>query len=128
MKNKQIVILIIIAIGLSAFLLTYKESSEVVSFKEASKHPNKSFPVKTTLVKDQPIEYNAKIDPEKFTFFAKDQNGEVRKVTCLKEKPQGFERSEELKLTGHFDENNEFIATGMQMKCPSKYEKELTEI
>lgn len=128
MKIKHIVILVIIAIGIAAILGTYGDASTTVSFSKAAEHPGKSFHVKTYLVKEKGIEFDAEVDPEKFTFYGKDSNGEVRKITCLKEKPQGFEHAEEIKLIGHVTGANEFVATDLQTKCPSKYENEIQDI
>lgn len=128
MKSTHIVILVIIAVGIAAILGTYGDASTTVSFKEAAESPGKSFHVKTFLVKEKGIDFNAEVDPEKFTFYGKDGNGEIRKVICLKEKPQGFEHAEEIKLIGHVNEANEFVATDLQTKCPSKYENEIQDI
>lgn len=128
MKNKHIVLLVIIAVGIAAILATYGDSSTTVRFTEAEKYPDKSFHVKTSLVKDRAIEYNPEVDPEKFVFYGQDDDGEIRKVICLKEKPFDFERAEEIKLIGHANGNNEFIATDFQTKCPSKYENEVQDI
>ena len=96
--------------------------------KEAAKNPDKNFHVKTSLVKEKGIEYDAEVDPEKFVFYGKDDNGEIRRVICLKEKPFDFERAEEIKLIGHAKGSDEFVATDFQTKCPSKYENEIQDI
>lgn len=41
----------------------------------------------------------------------------------MKAKPQDFERSEQVVLTGKMD-GDEFVATEILMKCPSKYKDE----
>jgi cytochrome c-type biogenesis protein CcmE len=128
MKSKHIVILVVIGIGIAAILGTYGDASTTVSFSEAAANPEKSFHVKTLLVKEKGIEYNAEVDPEKFVFYGKDDSGEIRKITCLKEKPYDFERAEEIKLIGHAKGTDEFVATDFQMKCPSKYENEIQDI
>lgn len=128
MKSRNIVILVLIAVGIAAILGTYSDASTTVNFKEAALSPDKSFHVKTTLVKDQEVMYDPAVDPEKFVFFGKDDQGEVRKIICLKEKPFDFERAEEIKLIGHVQGDDEFIATDFQTKCPSKYENEVEDI
>jgi cytochrome c-type biogenesis protein CcmE len=127
-KSKHIVILVIIAVGIAAILGTYGDASTTVSFSEAAENPDKSFHVKTYLVKEKGIEFDAEVDPEKFVFYGKDSDGEIRKVICLKEKPAGFEHSEEIKLIGHTKGTDEFVATDLQTKCPSKYENEIKDI
>ncbi len=128
MKSKHIVILVIIAIGISAIIATYGDASTTVPFSEAAKNPEKSFHVRTSLVKDRAIEYDEKVDPEKFVFYGQDDNGEIRRVICLKEKPFDFERAEEIKLIGFAQGEDEFVATDFQTKCPSKYENEIQDI
>ncbi len=128
MKSKHIVILVLIAVSISAILATYGDSSTTVNFKEAAMQPDKSFHVKTSLVKEREVEYDPTIDPEKFVFYGMDDAGEIRRIICLKEKPFDFERAEEIKLIGHVSGDNEFIATDFQTKCPSKYENEVQDI
>jgi cytochrome c-type biogenesis protein CcmE len=43
----------------------------------------------------------------------------------LAEKPQDFERSEQIVLTGKM-RGEDFVASDMLMKCPSKYKDEET--
>ena len=127
MKSKHIVIVVLIAVAIAVILGTYGDASTTVNFAEAAENPGKSFHVKTTLVKNMPVEYDPLVDPEKFTFYGQDDNGDVRKVICLKEIPQDFERVEEIKLIGKA-EGDAFVATDIQVKCPSKYENEVEDI
>lgn len=53
----------------------------------------------------------------------KDNEGREEKVILLKPKPQDFELSEQLVLTGTMKDDT-FIASDMLMKCPSKYNDE----
>jgi cytochrome c-type biogenesis protein CcmE len=128
MKIKQIAILLIIAIAIAAIVASYGDSSSFRSFGEAAENPDREFHVKTILVKEKEISFNPKVDPEKFTFYAKDMNGIERKVICMKEKPFDFERSEEVVVIGKVKGDGEFIATQIQTKCPSKYENEVADI
>ena len=50
-----------------------------------------------------------------------DEKGKEMKVVCSREKPQDFERSEQIVLTGKV-KDNVFMAHDMQLKCPSKYQ------
>ncbi len=61
--------------------------------------------------------------PSKFGFFLEDQAGNEREVILLKGKPQDFEMSESIVLTGRMD-GDKFIAKDIQLKCPSKYKDE----
>jgi cytochrome c-type biogenesis protein CcmE len=128
MKIKQIAILIIIAVAIGAIVASYGSSSSFVNFSEAADNPEREFHVKTMLVKEKEISFNPKVDPEKFSFYARDMEGIERKIICMKEKPFDFERSEEVVVIGKVKGNGEFIATQIQTKCPSKYESEVEDI
>lgn len=75
------------------------------------------------LSKDKEMYYNPEEDPNYFSFYIKDAEGDERKVVLLSEKPQDFELSEQIVLTGSM-KGEEFVATDMLMKCPSKYKDE----
>ena len=64
--------------------------------------------------------YNPEEDPNFFSFFVKDVDGEERKVILRDAKPQDFELSEQIVVTGTMQEG-EFLASKLLMKCPSKY-------
>jgi len=128
MKLTHIILLVIIAVAISAIVASYGNAGSFVNFDEASDNPEKEFHVKTQLVKEKEIVYKPEIDPETFTFYAKDMNGEVRKIICLKEKPYDFERSEEVVVVGKIQSNGHFVASQIQTKCPSKYENEVEDI
>jgi cytochrome c-type biogenesis protein CcmE len=72
------------------------------------------------LVKDQPVEYNPEKDPNFLSFQVRDDAGQVRKVVLRAGKPQDFERSEQIVLTGEM-KGDVFEASDMLLKCPSKY-------
>jgi cytochrome c-type biogenesis protein CcmE len=56
-------------------------------------------------------------------FTATDKKGNQSKVYYNQPKPQDFERSEEITMTG-FATDTAFIATDILMKCPSKYNEQ----
>ena len=128
MKTKHIIVLVIIALSIAIILSTYTDASTTVNFTEASKNPDKEFHVKTSLVKEKAIVYDAVKDPEMFSFYAVDNEGNERKVIVKKEKPFDFERAEEIVLIGKVHGKNEFVASDFQTKCPSKYENEVKDI
>jgi cytochrome c-type biogenesis protein CcmE len=51
----------------------------------------------------------------------RDENGIEKKVISNTEKPQDFERSEQIQIKGTM-KGDIFMATSMQLKCPSKYQ------
>jgi cytochrome c-type biogenesis protein CcmE len=75
------------------------------------------------LSKDKEMFYDPETDPNYFTFYMKDADGEEQKILLRNKKPQDFELSEQLVISGKF-ENDYFLATDMLMKCPSKYKDE----
>jgi cytochrome c-type biogenesis protein CcmE len=56
-----------------------------------------------------------------------DNAGIETKVTYNGSKPQDFERSEQIVITGKY-QGNQFYADKILMKCPSKYNNGQTEI
>lgn len=75
------------------------------------------------LAKDKPIEYNPEENPNLFSFYVRDADGQEEKVVLLAAKPQDFEMSEQIVITGEMKEGH-FLANDMLMKCPSKYKDE----
>ena len=57
------------------------------------------------------------------TFAAKDKKGNESTVVYNQPKPQDFERSEEITMTGYATDSA-FVATDILMKCPSKYNEQ----
>ena len=66
----------------------------------------------------EPLQY-----PNKFSCFLENHEGNELEVILLKGKPQDFEMSESIVLTGRMD-GEKFIAKDIQLKCPSKYKDE----
>lgn len=58
-----------------------------------------------------------------FTFYLYDNNGNERKVLLNKAKPQDFDKSEQIVIIGKM-KGEEFIASDILLKCPSKYADE----
>ncbi|MEO7175075.1 MAG: cytochrome c maturation protein CcmE [Saprospiraceae bacterium] len=112
--------LIIVAIGI--LISASRDMSTYSNFKEAEKS---SFKVKVVgqLSKDKELVYEPQKDPNYFSFFMKDAEGVERKVILHAAKPQDFELSEQLVLTGQMS-GSDFVASDMLMKCPSKYKDE----
>ena len=75
------------------------------------------------LSKGKEMVYDPVEDPNKFTFYAKDDEGLEKKVVLLRAKPQDIEMSESIVLTGKIQEGA-FVANDILLKCPSKYKDE----
>jgi cytochrome c-type biogenesis protein CcmE len=107
---------VIMLISASKDMSTYSTFAQVKRSGETSK-------VVGVLAKDKPMYYNAEENPNLFRFYMTDQQGEVHEVTLNAAKPQDFELSEQVVATGTFI-GDEFVASSILMKCPSKYKNE----
>ena len=120
MKKSHIIAIGIIAIAVAAILSTVADSSTYASFSIAVQHPKKVYHVVGKLNKDKPQEYNPHVDANLFSFYMIDNEGQERKVLLNKTKPQDFDRSEQIVIIGKMS-GEEFHASDVLMKCPSKY-------
>lgn len=116
MKKLHIVAIIAIAaaigvlISLNGEVTTYSHFQEAIDSQEQVK-------IAGTLVKNKTMDYKP---GEYFSFYMKDEKNQEQRVVLLKEKPQDFEMSEQIVLTGKIKGKN-FVATDILLKCPSKY-------
>jgi cytochrome c-type biogenesis protein CcmE len=120
MKKTHIIGIIIIAIAIGAILTTLNSTSTYASFAEAEKDAGTEFHVVGKLNKDKEAVYDPQVDANIFTFYMIDNKGTEKKVILHKNKPQDFERSEQIVLIGKIQDGN-FEASDILMKCPSKY-------
>jgi len=112
--------MVIVAIAL--LMSTAQDLSTYGTFSEAAKSGSK-VKIAGQLVKDKEIYYEPAKDPNYFSFYITDSKGQEQKVVLLGSKPQDFELSEQIVVTGSM-KGEEFIATDLLMKCPSKYKDE----
>ncbi len=126
MKRSAIIGIIIIAIAIGTIISTYADSSTYGSFTDAQETYSELHVV-GQLDKGKELVYNPKKDANYFAFYMKDNNGKECKVVFNGTKPQDFERSEQIVLTGKMV-NGEFQASKILMKCPSKYNKDQVEV
>jgi len=120
MKTIHIVILLILVIAVAVVVTTLTDSSTYSNFSEATATPGKEFHIIGVLDKKKPIEYDAKKDVNRFTFYLIDDKGLEKKVVYNNPKPQDFEKSEKVVIIGSM-KNDEFLAKSLLLKCPSKY-------
>jgi cytochrome c-type biogenesis protein CcmE len=120
MKKIHILGIIIIAVAIGAILTTLNSTSTYANFAEASQSPDNEFHVVGKLNKEKETLYDPKTNANLFTFYMIDNSGTEKKVVLHKNKPQDFERSEQIVLIGQV-EGDEFHASDILMKCPSKY-------
>ncbi|MBK6931338.1 MAG: cytochrome c maturation protein CcmE [Saprospirales bacterium] len=119
MKRAHIIAIAVVAVAIGILISASQDVTTYANFKQAVQSGDR---VKLVgqLVKDKPVEYNPEKDPNYLAFYLRDGAGEVRKVVLRAGKPQDFERSEQVVLTGQM-EGETFMAADMLLKCPSKY-------
>lgn len=122
MNRNIIIALAFIAVGIVVFLSVSKDVSTYASFSLAEKS-SQSSKIVGHLSKDKPMEYDPQNKPNEFSFYMKDSDGLEKKVILNKPKPQDFEMSEQIVVTGKMD-GAVFEASEILMKCPSKYKDE----
>jgi cytochrome c-type biogenesis protein CcmE len=123
MKKTHILGIIIIAIAIGFLLTANKDVTTYGAFGDGK--DGETMKIVGQLCKDKIIVYDAAKDPNYLSFFVKDKKGDERKVILKAAKPQDFERSESIVLTGAMT-GDDFVASDMLMKCPSKYKDEET--
>ncbi len=121
MKKIYIIGLCAIAAGIFILITALKDVSTYVTFSDALE--GKKVTVTGVLSKDKEIVYNPEIDENLLTFFMKDNDGTERKVNYIGAKPQDFEMSESIVVTGKML-GETFVTEDMLLKCPSKYKGE----
>ncbi|MCB0568613.1 MAG: cytochrome c maturation protein CcmE [Phaeodactylibacter sp.] len=121
---KKIYIIAIVMIAAAIILLTTaaEDMSTYSTFADAARSGDR-VKIAGQLSKDKEMYYNPEKDPNYFSFYIRDTKGDEQKVVLLSEKPQDFELSEQVVLTGQM-KDDAFVATDLLMKCPSKYKDE----
>lgn len=120
MKKTHIIGIIVIAVAIGAILSMVTDAATYADFTLAEASPNNQFQVVGQLNKDKEIEYAPQANANQFSFYMVDQSGVEKKVVFNGAKPQDFERSEQVVITGSF-QGDDFHAEKILMKCPSKY-------
>lgn len=117
MKPKLIFGIFAIVFFTSLLMYNFGNSiSTYVNFEQASNRAN-AHVVGTW---DDTQDYGFSRNTMQFSFFMKDQDGNIRRVIYPKPKPNNFEQATQLVVIGEM-KNNVFHANEMLMKCPSKY-------
>jgi cytochrome c-type biogenesis protein CcmE len=90
------------------------------NFTQAQAKPDVMVKVVGYLAKDKEIIYDPQKDANYFSFTMTDKQGNAEQVWYKGSKPQDFERSEQVVITGKMD-GKMFHASEILLKCPSKY-------
>ena len=136
MKKSHIIGIIIIAAAIMIIMSTAGDASTYVDFGQAKELAEDGSKTKVHVVgrlkKDAQghivgMKYDPLVDPNYFSFMLVDTNRVEQQVVYFNPKPQDFERSEQVVITGNM-QNNVFVADKILLKCPSKYvEKEVQQ-
>ncbi len=122
MQKIHIVGLIMIAVAVGVLISMMSDVVNYSNFEEAISTQSR-VKVVGVLSKDKPMEYNPQKDANYFSFYMKDDNGLEKQVILNQSKPQDFEMSEQIVVTGSM-KNDAFVADEILLKCPSKYKDE----
>jgi cytochrome c-type biogenesis protein CcmE len=121
-KKIHIISLLMIVTAVVLLLSASKDMSSYATFAQAES-TSRQVKVVGILAKDKEMYYEPAVDPNYFSFYVKDSDGRECKVILHDAKPQDFEMSEQIVVTGTMDQEN-FVASDLLMKCPSKYKDE----
>lgn len=122
MKKSYILAFIMIGAAIWLLINASRDFSTYASFGSATKSGGE-VKIVGQLAKDKEIYYQPETDPNYFSFFLTDKDGVTKKVILKAPKPQDFELSEQVVLTGVM-QGEVFEAKTMLLKCPSKYKDE----
>ncbi len=122
MQKIHIVGLVMIAVAVGVLISMMSDVVNYSNFEEAISTQSR-VKVVGVLSKDKPMEYNPQKDANYFSFYMKDDNGLEKQVILNQSKPQDFEMSEQIVVTGSM-KNDAFVADEILLKCPSKYKDE----
>jgi cytochrome c-type biogenesis protein CcmE len=120
MKKTHVIGIVFVALLLGAIMITIGNPSTYADFTEASSKPGTEFHVVGKCNKKESQEYHPEINTDEFSFLMEDLKGVEKKVVLHRNKPQDFDRSEQIVVIGKI-EGEVFHAEEMLLKCPSKY-------
>ncbi|MDB5236629.1 MAG: cytochrome biosis protein [Hymenobacter sp.] len=136
MKKSHIFIMAIIAVAAAIILSTTADASVYVNFGEARARAAEGNTTKVHVVGKLPrdsqnhpigLEYDPMKDASYFAFTLIDTNRVAQRVVYYEPKPQDFDASEQVVITGSM-KGQVFLADKILLKCPSKYvKKDLNE-
>ncbi len=107
-----------IVFGIGYLITASGDVSSYANFDDAK--PDSTVKIAGNLVKSKPIVFDPNTNANYFSFFMEDKEGKTMQVVNYGAKPQDFEMSESIVITGQLEEDK-FIASDILLKCPSKY-------
>jgi len=122
MKKIYLIGLLAIIAAVAIVVSASKDVSTYATFADADSNKSR-VKIAGEIDKDFEIEYDPIKTPNSYVFHMKDSKGASQKVIVKMPKPQDFEMSETVVVTGKMNDEA-FVATDIQLKCPSKYKDE----
>ncbi len=122
MKNKYLFggVIIVIFLGIMIYLFTQTNIQYESNFAKVMQTV-KIVKATGSWVKERYYEYDKQ--NKIFSFYIKDENGNIMKVIYHGMMPNNFESSTSVVVTGKFS-NGVFHAKDILTKCPSKYQEQ----
>lgn len=124
MKKSHIVIIFAIVIALGTIVALFSGSDTYSDFASAKANPIRQHQIIGKLDTGRPIVYNPTVNANEFSFYMTDDKGRQCKIVYRGSKPQDFEKSEQVVVTGKMENDSVFVASNLLLKCPSKYNEE----
>jgi len=128
MKKTHLFILIGIAAAIATLLVFFADFSTYESINSARGKKGKTVTIIAKLDKSKPMEYDPIKNANYFTFYINDSLGGQAKVIYHDNKPTDLEKSEQITLTGHMENDSVFECKKILLKCPSKYKNDKNSI
>lgn len=121
MKKVEIILIVVVAVAIAIIFGFTANASTYGNFDQAFQNEGKTFTVVGKLDKESPIKSQANL----VVFNMIDKQGKECKVYLNQTVPEHFDRSDNVVITGKANRGKEaFMATDVQLKCPSKYNDE----
>jgi len=120
----HIIAIIAVAICFGVAMVLVSDVETYKTFASAKELPDgKSATIIGKLTSPDDVHYDPEMNPNLTTFLLEDKEGMVMKVKYFEPMPRDFEKSDEVTITGTIS-GEEFHASKLLMKCPSKYVEE----
>ncbi len=119
MKPKVIVGVLVVAVGIVLGAVNFLDANVEYGNFQTAREMGKKLQVNGEWMREMQTSFDA--DKVVFTFYMKDENDEVVRVVYHGARPNNFEMANSIVAKGKFD-GNEFHASDILTKCPSKYE------
>jgi len=125
MKKRYIIGIALGLVFIVVAIFSYNSNSIEYSNFTPAKSSGKKVQVIGSWVKEKSSDYNS--EKNIFTFYMNDKEHKEAKVIFSGSKPNNFALAQYFVVTGKF-QGNDFIASDILTKCPSKYEGTMKDI